>query len=93
MCPVGTVLAEIADTEEELREVGAQIVASWVEEGVRYCTSRGLTAADARATTYALLGALEGGFILARGQRTREPLVAAGRLMAASVRNLDGARR
>ena len=89
LCPVGTVLAEVASTEEELRAVGAEVVGSWVEEGVRYCTSRGLAAADARATTYALLAALEGGFMLARGQRSREPLVAAGKIMGACVRHLE----
>lgn len=89
MCPVGTVLAEVAGTEEELREVGAEVVDSWVEEGVRYCTSRGLAAADARTTIYALLAALEGGFMLGRGQHSREPLVAAGKIMAASVRHLE----
>ena len=34
---------------------------------------------------YALLAALEGGFVLARAQRDVEPLLAAGRAMSAYV--------
>jgi AcrR family transcriptional regulator len=93
MCPVGTVLGEIADTEPGLRRVGDEVVTSWVAEGVRYFTTRGLAPDGARALTYALISALEGGFILARGQRSREPLIAAGRSIAAFARTLPTAGR
>jgi AcrR family transcriptional regulator len=85
MCPVGTVAGEIADTEPELRQVTAAVIASWVDEGTRYLADRGLSQADARAAMYALLTALEGGFLLARAQRTVEPLLAAGRSVAAYI--------
>jgi AcrR family transcriptional regulator len=85
MCPVGTVAGEIADTEPELRQVTAEVIASWVEEGTRYLASRGLSQADARTAMYALLTALEGGFLLARAQRTVEPLLAAGRAVSAYI--------
>ncbi|MEV5541373.1 hypothetical protein AB0L13_31470 [Saccharopolyspora shandongensis] len=88
MCPVGTVTGEIADVEPQLREVADEVIASWVDEGTRYLASRGLSDADARAAMYALLSALEGGFLLARGQRSTEPLLAAGRAMAAYVASL-----
>ena len=88
MCPVVTVTGEIADTEPELREVAAEVLASWVDEGTRYLAGRGLSEADARALTYALVSALEGAFILARGQRSREPLLAAGRAMGAYTATL-----
>ena len=65
MCPVGTVASDIADTEPELRQVTAEVIASWVDPGTRYLASRGLSPADARAAMYALLNALEGGFLLA----------------------------
>jgi AcrR family transcriptional regulator len=78
MCPVGTVASEIADTEPELRHVAAEVIASWVEEGTRYLAGRGLSATHAQAAMYALLAALEGGFLLARAQRSVEPLLAAG---------------
>ncbi|MEU5852606.1 TetR/AcrR family transcriptional regulator [Saccharopolyspora shandongensis] len=88
MCPVGTVTGEVADVEPQLREVADEVIASWIDEGTRYLASRGLSDADARAAMYALLSALEGGFLLARGQRSTEPLLAAGHAMAAYVASL-----
>jgi AcrR family transcriptional regulator len=85
MCPVATVASEIADTEPELRQVAAEVIASWADTGSRYLARRGLSQADARAAMYALLAALEGGFLLARAQRSAEPLLAAGRAAAAYI--------
>ena len=85
MCPVGTVAGEIADTEPDLHQVAAGVIASWVNEGSRYLASRGLSETDARAAMYALLTALEGGFLLARAQHTVEPLLAAGRAVSAYI--------
>lgn len=93
MCPVGAVTAEIADAEPALREVAAEVIAAWVEEGSRYLGARGLAPDDARSAMYAVLTALEGGFILARGQRSREPLLAAGRATAAYVAAMPVASR
>lgn len=88
LCPVGTVTGEIANAVPELREVAAEVIADWVDEGTRYFVSRGLSDADARSAIYSLLSALEGAFILARGQRSREPLYAAGRAVAAYIATL-----
>jgi AcrR family transcriptional regulator len=88
MCPVGTVTGEIADAEPELREVAAEVMASWISEGSQYLAARGLSSGDARALMYALLSSLEGAFILARGQRCAEPLLAAGRALAGYVATL-----
>src|SRR5215472_15526529 len=88
MCPVGTVAGEIADTEPELREVAAEVIASWVDTGSRYLASRGLSETDARAAMYALLTALEGGFLLARAQHAVDPLLAAGRAVSAYIATL-----
>ena len=85
MCPVATVASEIADTEPELRQVAAEVIASWADTGSRYLARRGLSQADARAAMYALLAALEGGFMLARAQRSAEPLLAAGRAVSAYI--------
>ena len=85
MCPVATVASEVADTEPELRQVAAEVIASWADTGSRYLARRGLSQADARAAMYALLAALEGGFLLARAQRSAEPLLAAGRAVSAYI--------
>jgi hypothetical protein len=88
MCPVVTVAGEIADTEPELRQVATEVIASWVDEGSQYLAGRGLSQTDARAAMYALLTALEGGCVLARAQRTAEPLLAAGRAVSAYAATL-----
>ena len=85
MCPVGTVAAEIADTEPALRQVAAEVIASWADDGTRYLAGRGLSQADARTAMYALLTALEGGFLLARAQHAVEPLLAAGRAVSTYI--------
>jgi AcrR family transcriptional regulator len=85
MCPVGTVAGEVADTEPELRQVAAEVIASWVDTGSEYLAGRGLSETDARTVMSALLTALEGGFLLARAQHQVEPLLAAGRAVAAYV--------
>lgn len=88
LCPVGTVIGEIADTEPELRAVGAEVIESWIEQATAYLAGRGLAEPDARTAAYALIGALEGAFLLARGQHSAEPLVAAGRSVAAYLDTL-----
>jgi AcrR family transcriptional regulator len=88
MCPVATVAGEIADTEPELRQAAAEVIASWIEDGTAYLARRGLSEADARDAMYALLAALEGGFLLARTQRSTQPLLAAGRAVSVYVATL-----
>jgi AcrR family transcriptional regulator len=88
MCPVASVAAEVADTVEELRETSATVFQGWVDDGTAYFASRGLEASQAREVTFALVGALEGAFILARTLRTAEPLLAAGRAMAPRYRGV-----
>ena len=88
MCPVASVAAEVADTVEELREASALVFQSWVEAGSAYFSSRGLDPSLARGLTFALVGALEGAFVLARTTRDTEPLLAAGRALAPQYRGV-----
>ncbi|MFE3190406.1 TetR/AcrR family transcriptional regulator [Nocardia sp. NPDC059240] len=91
MCPVGTVAGEVADSEPGIRDVAAEVIQSWIAEGVNYFVRRGLTDTDARELMIALLCALEGAFILSRTLRSKEPLLAAGRAMASRASELiDG---
>ncbi|MFI5782113.1 TetR/AcrR family transcriptional regulator [Nocardia sp. NPDC051570] len=83
MCPVGTVAGEIADSEPALREVAAEVIGSWIDQGTTYFVDRGLTEPESRELILAILAALEGAFILSRTLRSTEPLLAAGRAMAA----------
>ena len=93
MCPVGTVAGEIADTEPELRKVAAEVIQSWVDVGTRYLAGRGLTQTDARSAMYAVLTALEGGFLLARALHATEPLLAAGRAVSSYIATMPAAAR
>lgn len=89
MCPVGSVAAEVADIEPELRKVAAEVMRSWIDEGQRYLVGRGLLEADAAVVIQALLAGLEGAFTMARTLRSREPLLCAGRGLATWVGSLE----
>lgn len=82
MCPVASVAAETADTVPELRETTAGIFTGWLDGGADYFRSRGLAPDAARDLIVALIGALEGAFVLARTLRSTEPLLVAGRALA-----------
>jgi AcrR family transcriptional regulator len=88
MCPVASVAAEVADTVEELRNATADVFQGWIEAGSEYFAARGLEASRARELTLALIGALEGAFVLARTMRSTEPLLAAGRALAPTYRGV-----
>ncbi len=93
MCPVASVAAEVADTVEELRTTTAQIFAGWIDGGAAYFSARGLDPGQAREVTLALIGALEGAFMLARTLRNTEPLLAAGRVLGRQYRGIVLAER
>jgi AcrR family transcriptional regulator len=89
MCPVASVAAEVADTVEELRETSAVVFQGWVDGGSAYFITRGLDEPRAREVTLALIGALEGAFVLGRTLRSTEPLLAAGRALAPQYRGIE----
>jgi AcrR family transcriptional regulator len=89
MCPVASVAAEVADTVEDLRDTSATVFQSWIDGGTAYFVWRGLDEQRARELTLALVGALEGAFVLARTLRDTEPLLAAGRTLAAQYRGVE----
>ena len=85
MCPVGTVAAETADVEPELRAVCADIITSWIADAETYFAGRGLSRDDAHMLTLLALTALEGAFVLGRTLRSTEPLLTAGQTVAAAA--------
>ena len=93
MCPVASVAAEVADTVEELRATTATIFTDWLDGGTAYFASRGLPPQTARDVTVALIGALEGAFVLARTLRDTEPLLVAGRVLGPRYRGVALATR
>ena len=85
MCPVGTVAAEVADVEPQLRAVCADIVASWIADAETYFAGRGLARDDAHTLTVLALTALEGAFVLGRTLHSAEPLLTAAETVAAAA--------
>ncbi|ORB68760.1 TetR/AcrR family transcriptional regulator [Mycolicibacterium tusciae] len=88
MCPVASVAAEVADTVEELRETSAAVFRGWIDGGAAYFAARGLAPQLAREVTLALIGALEGAFVLARTMRDIAPLSAAGATLGPQYRGV-----
>lgn len=88
MCPVASVAAEVADTVEELRETSAAVFRGWIDGGAAYFAARGLAPQLAREVTLALIGALEGAFVLARTMRDTAPLLAAGATLGPQYRGI-----
>lgn len=93
MCPVATVAAEVADTVEELRDTSAAVFRGWIDGGAAYFVARGLDPQRAREVTLALIGALEGAFVLARTMRDTAPLLAAGAALGPQYRGVALAQR
>lgn len=88
MCPVASVAAEVADTVEELRDTSAAVFRGWIDGGAAYFSARGLPPQLAREVTLALIGALEGAFVLARTMRDTAPLLAAGATLGPQYRGI-----
>ena len=66
-CPIATVALEVSSTSETMREACADVFESWIAAGVAAVhRPPGSSAAKARELTIAMIGALEGAFVLAR---------------------------
>jgi hypothetical protein len=88
MCPIGTVVGELTDNEAGLRSVAAEVAGSWISQGTGYFLRYGLAETTARHLVIAMLGALEGAFLLSRALHSAEPLHTAGEAMAAHAETL-----
>jgi AcrR family transcriptional regulator len=79
-CPIATVALEVSSSSEVMRQACAEVFESWVQAGSgRFDVER------ARELTIAFICALEGAFVLARAQRSTEPLTVAGEMVARAV--------
>ena len=73
-CPIATIALEVASTHEPLRLATAEVFDAWTTA----LTDR----LGDRTLALTVLSALEGAFVLSRAQRSVEPMLAAGRLVA-----------
>lgn len=85
-CPIATVAAEVASTNESLRVVTAAIFESWIESGTERLAAAGIDHAQARSLMIYALAALEGAFILSRAAKSTEPMETTGRFVAETIR-------
>jgi TetR/AcrR family transcriptional repressor of nem operon len=94
-CPIGTLGAELSETDPEAREKVAEGFRSWqdsIRDGLRALQVRGgLTAsADPDQLALALLAALQGGLVLTQIRRETEPLEVALDTMLDHIASLSG---
>jgi AcrR family transcriptional regulator len=78
-CPLGTLAAELADTDEEAREILDEAFGSWedaIGDAVERLADAGLVPADAdtESLRVATLSAIQGGLILSKTSRSVAPL-------------------
>ncbi len=92
-CPIATVALEVSSESEVMREACAAVFQSWIDAGGARFRDAGLSAEHARELTIAMLGALEGAFVLARALRSTEPLRIAGEHIAQQVQDALPANR
>jgi AcrR family transcriptional regulator len=86
-CPIATVALEVASTSEPLRRATADVFQSWIDGLAAYFAANQIAPARARELAIAMVGALEGAFVLSRALRSTEPLDIAGQSVAAAVRD------
>lgn len=84
-CPIGTTALEVASTSEPMRKATAEVFEQWVDAGAKRFRAAGIARGHARELAVALVGALEGGFMLSRAWRTTEALEIAGEMVASAV--------
>jgi AcrR family transcriptional regulator len=84
-CPIATVALEVASTNEPLRIATAEVFESWIRSATQRFVGAGVPESTARELAIALIGALEGAFILSRALRSTEPLDIAGVTMVGVV--------
>jgi AcrR family transcriptional regulator len=92
-CPIATVALEVSSTNEPMRQACADVFDSWVEGATERLSESGFTRKRSRELAFALIGALEGAFVLSRALRSTEPLDVAGASMAAEMREAVAAQR
>lgn len=82
-CPVAAVILDIDPESEPLREVCSRILDGWIDLIAAQLTE--LPAAQRREFAGFAVTALEGGLILGRARKSTQPLLEAGRMIAAQL--------
>ena len=83
-CPIATVALETSSESEPLREACAEVFEEWFAGLAAVLAAEGVP--EPRRHAIELVCAIEGAFVLCRALRDPEPLLVAGRAVAALVR-------
>ena len=86
-CPIATVALETSSSSEVLREACADVFTDWFAGTTQLFAAEGIAEPRARELAIEMLCAIEGAFVFCRALRSPEPLLVAGRAVAASVRS------
>jgi len=92
-CPIATVALEVSSTSEPMRQACAEVFDGWIEDLAGRLAAAGLAPARSRELAISMLASIEGAFVLARAQRSTEPLEVAGASATALVREAVNAER
>jgi hypothetical protein len=92
-CPIATVALEVSSTSEPMRQACADVFDGWIETAAGRLAEAGLGRRRARTLAITMLCSLEGAFVLARAQRSTEPVEVAGVTATAAVRDAVTAAR
>jgi len=84
-CPIATVALEVASTSEPLRQAADRVFESWLRTLTSRFVDAGVGPAAARSSAIAVIGLLEGAFVLSRSARTTEAVEASGVAASALV--------
>lgn len=85
-CPLATVALEAAETSEPVRKVCAAHFAAWEASVASRLVAAGMHEAMARPVAVFALSAVEGALLLARTQRSTEPLEMVGDMLQSVIR-------
>jgi len=84
-CPISTVAAEVANTDEVLRLVGAEVMQGWIDSISGFFVEAGADAPRAKTLATLVVSTIEGAFMIARATRDVEPFLATGELLSAMI--------
>jgi AcrR family transcriptional regulator len=84
-CPIATVALEVASSDEALRQVTAEVFASWHDALITRLTGAGVASAQAGELATMFVASLEGGFLLSRAAKDTSALETIGRVMVELV--------
>jgi AcrR family transcriptional regulator len=84
-CPIATVALEVASSDENLRQVTAEIFESWLRSAASRLEAGGVPSDRTTQLATLLVAALEGGFLLSRAAKDAAPMEAIGDLLVAMM--------